>query len=391
MRSCVVTEILILALFAASLHFIMSIGGLVSFGHAAYFGIGAYACALLVTHTGVPMAGRPAGGTARGGRSGRRPVRLVLHPAVRRLPGDADTGLRPDPLVGRVPVGLDRRRQRHPRRVAARRGSGSKTGYYYCTLALVVRQPVPAAARDLLALRLCAARRPRLPAALGGHRHRRAPPAVGGVRAWPARPRVWPALCTRSTKAACFPPCLSIPQSVDALVMVLLGGLQTLSGPVVGAAAYHALQTEMMRAHRLLARDPGRVDHPAGGGLPAGDRRLHAPALRLRRLSACQTLLTIATNHESRITASRSVLASPSSLSKSFGGVQAVQRRLVRAGARAAAGADRAQWRGQVDLLQHAQRSAPPRQRQRRARRRATSPAIRRARSGSAASGARSR
>ena len=46
----VVTEIMILALFAASLHFIMSIGGLVSFGHAAYFGIGAYACALLVKH-----------------------------------------------------------------------------------------------------------------------------------------------------------------------------------------------------------------------------------------------------------------------------------------------------------------------------------------------------
>ena len=51
-----VTEILILALFAASLHFIMSIGGIVSFGHAAYFGLGAYAAGLLMQTLGVPMA-----------------------------------------------------------------------------------------------------------------------------------------------------------------------------------------------------------------------------------------------------------------------------------------------------------------------------------------------
>jgi branched-chain amino acid transport system permease protein len=30
-------------LFAASLHFIMGPGGMASFGHAAYFGLGAYA------------------------------------------------------------------------------------------------------------------------------------------------------------------------------------------------------------------------------------------------------------------------------------------------------------------------------------------------------------
>jgi len=42
------TDVLIFALFAASLHFIMGPGGLYSFGHAAYFGIGAYAAAILV-------------------------------------------------------------------------------------------------------------------------------------------------------------------------------------------------------------------------------------------------------------------------------------------------------------------------------------------------------
>jgi len=48
-------------------------------------------------------------------------------------------------------------------------------------------------------------------------------------------------------KGAVFPNALSIPVSVDALVMVLLGGLQTLSGPIVGAVTYHGLATELIR------------------------------------------------------------------------------------------------------------------------------------------------
>lgn len=41
-------EILIAVLFATSLHFIMGPGGMHSFGHAAYFGLGAYGAALLI-------------------------------------------------------------------------------------------------------------------------------------------------------------------------------------------------------------------------------------------------------------------------------------------------------------------------------------------------------
>ncbi len=48
-------DILIAALFAASLHFLISCGGLISFGHAAYFGIGAYASALLVKTSHLSM------------------------------------------------------------------------------------------------------------------------------------------------------------------------------------------------------------------------------------------------------------------------------------------------------------------------------------------------
>jgi branched-chain amino acid transport system permease protein len=47
-------DVLVAALFAASLHFIMGPADMHSFGHAAYLGLGAYAAALLVLQAGVP-------------------------------------------------------------------------------------------------------------------------------------------------------------------------------------------------------------------------------------------------------------------------------------------------------------------------------------------------
>jgi len=61
------TDIAILALFAASLNLMLGYTGLVSFGHAAYFGVGAYTCAILMkTHgisfiLGLPVAAVAAG------------------------------------------------------------------------------------------------------------------------------------------------------------------------------------------------------------------------------------------------------------------------------------------------------------------------------------------
>src|SRR4026209_2890016 len=49
------TDVLIFALFAASLHFIMGPGGLYSFGHAAYFGLGAYAAGIFLLRQKFPM------------------------------------------------------------------------------------------------------------------------------------------------------------------------------------------------------------------------------------------------------------------------------------------------------------------------------------------------
>ena len=49
------TEIAIIGLFATAFNLLMGFGGMVSFGHAAYFALGAYTAALLVKKASVPM------------------------------------------------------------------------------------------------------------------------------------------------------------------------------------------------------------------------------------------------------------------------------------------------------------------------------------------------
>ena len=241
----VVTEILILALFAASLHFIMSIGGLVSFGHAAYFGIGAYACALLVTHLSVPMEGgmlaAPAAAACVAILFGWFCIRLsgvylamltlafaqiLWSIAFQSAWTGGDNG-----ILGVWPSTW----------------LGSKTGYYYWTLVLVVV--------CLLLLRraifspfgyaLRASRDSPLRSDAIGidvRRHQWAAFTLAGAAAGLAG-----ALYVFH-KGSVFPTVLSISQSIDALVMVLLGGVQTLSGPLAGAGVYSELKTELMRA-----------------------------------------------------------------------------------------------------------------------------------------------
>jgi branched-chain amino acid transport system permease protein len=48
----VATEMIIMALFATSLNLVLGFGGMVSFGHAAFFGVGAYTVALLMKKAG---------------------------------------------------------------------------------------------------------------------------------------------------------------------------------------------------------------------------------------------------------------------------------------------------------------------------------------------------
>jgi branched-chain amino acid transport system permease protein len=49
------------------------------------------------------------------------------------------------------------------------------------------------------------------------------------------------------SKGSVFPDEMSIPRSFDALIMVLLGGVQTLFGPIAGASVFTWLQDEITR------------------------------------------------------------------------------------------------------------------------------------------------
>jgi branched-chain amino acid transport system permease protein len=57
-------------------------------------------------------------------------------------------------------------------------------------------------------------------------------------------------------KGSISPETISINHSIDGLVMVLLGGIQTLAGPIVGATVFSILQDTVMRQteywHALL-------------------------------------------------------------------------------------------------------------------------------------------
>ncbi|MFM2119307.1 MAG: hypothetical protein RL722_775 [Pseudomonadota bacterium] len=69
-QAALINEIAILALFAVSLDLVLGYAGIVSLGHAAYFGVGAYGAALLAKHVNAdPLLGL-AFGTALGGLLG---------------------------------------------------------------------------------------------------------------------------------------------------------------------------------------------------------------------------------------------------------------------------------------------------------------------------------
>jgi branched-chain amino acid transport system permease protein len=238
-------DILIAVLFAASLHFIMGPGGMHSFGHAAYFGLGAYGAALFVRHTGISMeAGLLAGAaTAAVGALlfGWFCVRLsgvylaMLTLAFGQLvwaviyQWDAVTG-GSNGLIGlRVPPWLD-----------------SRAAFYYLTLSTVaiglwlqrrvLFSPFGYAMR--------ASRDSELRAGAIGINVKRIQwmgfviaGFFGGV-----------AGCLFAyAKGSISPEAIHVAKSIDGLVMVLLGGVQTLAGPVVGAAVFVWLQDTVMR------------------------------------------------------------------------------------------------------------------------------------------------
>ena len=183
----------------------MGPAGMHSFGHAAYFGLGAYGAALLV------RALRPADGA--GARRSRRwspalgALRLRL---VRvRLSGVylAMLTLAFAQIVWSVVFQWD----------SFTGGSNGLTGvwpsawlsdkraYYWLTLVLVGARRAVAAPHAVLAVRLRDARRARFAAARRCDRHRREAHAVGGLRRSPARSPGWPARCIAFSKGSISP------------------------------------------------------------------------------------------------------------------------------------------------------------------------------------------
>ena len=243
------TEMLTLALFAASLHFIMGGGGMVSFGHAAYFGLGAYAAALFVHHLDTPMEAALALAPLAAGLGG-----LVFGWFCVRLSGIylAMLTLAFAQITWSVAVQW----------IAFTGGdngilgvwpapwASGRTAFYYLTLALSAGGVV--ALRGLhfapFGLMLRAVRDSPLRAAAIGvdaRLHRWLAFALAGAFAGLAGGLF------AFSKGSVFPESLAITRSVDALVMVLLGGLQTLVGPLVGAFAFIGFEDAVKRIPEL--------------------------------------------------------------------------------------------------------------------------------------------
>jgi branched-chain amino acid transport system permease protein len=240
----VLTEVLVLALAAFSLNFLVGVGGIVSFGHAAYFGLGAYAAGLLVTKGGFAMepalVAAPVIGGLFAALFGFFVVRLsgiylaMLTLAFAQIAyavcfqwvevTGGDNG-----VVGVWPSPWASSRQVYIYLVAA------------CSIAaiLALRHVVYApfgatlrAARDSEQRADAIGVDVRMHRWLGFTLAGAAAGLAGGLYAF--------------SKGSIDPTLLGIPMSVDFLAMILLGGIQTVMGPVLGAGAFHAIKDVFM-------------------------------------------------------------------------------------------------------------------------------------------------
>jgi branched-chain amino acid transport system permease protein len=238
------TDVLVFALFAASLRLLLGPGGMISFGHACYFGIGAYAAALSVKH-GVSMAAALAlaGPAAFAGAAvfGWLCVRLSgVYLAMLTLSFAQITwsvAMQWDDVTGGSNgiVGV------WPSAWLA-----SRQGYFWCVLML---------AGGGMALLVWLSQTP------FGYALRavRDSPLRAEAIGIDARRTQWAAFAWAGglaglagglyafSKGSISPETLAIPRSVDALVMALLGGVDALAGPLLGAALYTWLQDTLPR------------------------------------------------------------------------------------------------------------------------------------------------
>jgi branched-chain amino acid transport system permease protein len=238
-------DVLIAILFATSLHFIMGPGGMHSFGHAAYFGLGAYGAGLMVKFLGAPM-----------------PLAL-LAAALAALMGALLFGWFSVRLSGVYLAMLTLAFAQIVWSILFQwenvtGGSNgilgiwpqapfdSRPAFYLLTLALVLAG-VLLLRRFLFApfgYAMRAGRDSPLRAEAIGINVKRVHwigfaiaglfcGIAGGLFAY--------------AKGTISPEVAWVSRSIDGMVMVLLGGIQTLTGPIVGAALFTVLQDNVMR------------------------------------------------------------------------------------------------------------------------------------------------
>jgi branched-chain amino acid transport system permease protein len=243
------TEIAIMVLFAASLHFIMGPGGMASFGHAAYFGFGAYGAALLLRHFAAPMEigllAAPFAAGLGGLVFGFFCVRLSgVYAAMLTLAFAQiawSTAFQWVELTGGDNGILG---------VWPSEWARGKLVFWYLALALCGLGVV--ALRQVLFA----------PFGMALRAQRDSPLRAEAIGIDTLRVR-WVGFVIAASaagmagalfaygKGSVFPSFLGIPRSVDALVMVLLGGVQTVLGPLLGAVAYSGLQEQLVRISDL--------------------------------------------------------------------------------------------------------------------------------------------
>lgn len=244
----IATEVAIAALLAASLHFGMGLGGIVSFGHAAFFGLGAYAVALSIRHFDMPFAAALLLAPVAAGLAALLVGKLVLrsHGVYAAMLTLAFAQILWSTAIQWVDVtggdnGVLQLWSVLPAALAS-------PPAYYAAAVVVVLGSLAALHRMALApfgFALRAARDSEARAEAIGidvRKTRWLAFGAGGMFAGLAG-----ALHTFH-KGSVFPTTLSVPVSVDALITVLMGGLQTLLGPLIGAIAYHGLATQLVRA-----------------------------------------------------------------------------------------------------------------------------------------------
>ncbi|HEX7438261.1 MAG TPA: ABC transporter permease [Caldimonas sp.] len=238
-------DLLIAVLFATSLHFVMGPAGMHSFGHAAYFGLGAYGAALFLKALALPME-----------------VALLLAPLLGalgallfgwfcvRLSGVylAMLTLAFAQIVWSVVYQWD----------AVTGGSNGLVGIW--PAAWLAPKPVYYLVTLLFTVAGCGlfARMLHAPLGLALRAGRDSPLRATAVGIDVARVQ-WLAFVISGAlaglagalfafaKGTISPETLGIGKSVDGLVMVLLGGVQALSGPWIGGALFTWLQDTVAR------------------------------------------------------------------------------------------------------------------------------------------------